>query len=226
MTSERVGLDADRIIAAVRRHLVRPDLTIEGRRDRPTRISFRTSWYRYIAQPAEWLVSREPWVDEAVRVTAESGADSMATNYGFLFGRDGEEWFLNDVATMRDLGRRLGEDLSPIGFAELLAEFYSAGNIDGPVVQPVSVTAMAPAGVLIRDVSAFIDRYPFVDPGLVAPPTVRTSDGGVSIEFFSYHHFTSGYSGAVDVMRWTVTGGAGRPAVWSREYVAERLMRP
>lgn len=189
-------------------------------------MSFRTPWYRYVAQPAEWLVSRERWVDEAVRVTAESGADSMATNYGFLFGWDGDEWFLNNVATMRELGRRLGNDLDPIDFAELLAEFYSAGDIDGPVVRPVSVTPMAPAGVLIRDVAAFTDRYPFVDPDLVAPPTVGTSDGGVSIEFFSYHHFTSGYSGAVDVMRWTVTGGGGRPASWSREYMAERLMRP
>ncbi|GAB3813967.1 hypothetical protein [Micromonospora zhanjiangensis] len=219
-------MDADRIIEAVRRHLVRPGLTIERRKDWPDQVSFRTSWYAYTAQPADWRVSRESWVDEAVRVTAEGGTEWTARNYGFLFGRNGEEWFLNDVEVIRELGRRLGDDLDPIDYAELLAAFYSAGDIDRPVVEPLSVHEGMPAGELVTDVDAFAERYPYADPSLVAPPRVENSNGETSVKFFSYHQFFCEYGSTVDVLKWTVTGGGGRPVEWSREYVAKRLTRP
>jgi hypothetical protein len=158
-------------------------------------------------------------------VTAESGTGS-AVNYGFLFGRDGGEWFLNDGEVVRELGRRLGDDLDPVGYAEVLGEFYSAGDIDRKVVEPVSITPWTPAGELVTDVAAFTERYPYADPGLVAPPKVRASDGEVSIDFYSYRHHLSDYNAAVDVLKWTVVGGGGRPASWSRTYVMERLTEP
>ncbi|GAB3161181.1 hypothetical protein GCM10027290_68030 [Micromonospora sonneratiae] len=219
-------MDADRLVATVRRRLVSPDLEIEGRRDWPDRVVFKTNWHFYEAQPADWLIGGAPWVAEAVRLVATDGVGSMARTYGLLFGRSGEEFLLNDVQTVRTLGGRLGDDLDPVAYAEVLAELYSGRDIEGPIVTPVSVSEWARPGELVRDVADVVAKYPFVAPELVAPPAVEVVDDEVRLAFHSCHYRRGGSGGGLDILHWTVTGGGGRPAAWSRRYVVEDLQRP
>jgi hypothetical protein len=59
-------------------------------------------------------------VDSAVRVVADGNMKGFVITYGLLFECGGEVRYLNDVVTMRELGRRLGADLDPLVYAELL----------------------------------------------------------------------------------------------------------
>ncbi|WP_131785284.1 hypothetical protein [Protofrankia symbiont of Coriaria ruscifolia] len=216
-------MDADRVVAALRRHVLQPGEGIDSRRDWPDAVVFYVGSHRYEARPADWLIAREPWVDGAVRVVADrSFIDNTSATYGLVVAGTDEVLFLNEVATMRELGRRLAVDLEPLAYAELLSELYSVKAIDGPVVVPYSATTLHRAGELIRDVDSFAADYPWANAKLVAPPVIRREGGDVVLEFFSCHYYLTGLR-ALDILRWRVTGGDGRPARWAREYVAERL---
>ena len=221
-------MDSDRVLATVRERVLRPGERIDDVRVWPDSVLFGNDAYAYTAKPAPWLVAREPWVGEAVLVLADRGfAGNFVVNYGLVFPADGGgALFLNDVATMRDLGARAGVDLDPIAYAELLAALYSGRDIDGPVVYPLSATEFWAAGVLVRDVDAFLADYPFVDRSLVAGPVVRDEPAGLTTEFHSCRYYLLEATGAGDILHWTVTGGRGRPATWSRRYGAERVERP
>jgi hypothetical protein len=210
-------------VAELERRVLQPGEQIEDRQDAPDVVQFYVGDYGYQARPADWAIGREPWVDEAVRVVADRFVDNFAITYGLLFPRDGEPLLLNDVTVMRDLGRLLGERLDPLAYAELLAELYSGRSIDGPVVLPFGATEQVRAGELVRGVDEFARAYPFVDPGLVAAPSVRAEGGQTTVDFHSVHYYVTEASGAVDVLRWTVTGGGGAVGAWSRRYVAQRV---
>ncbi|MFC0531055.1 hypothetical protein [Phytohabitans kaempferiae] len=217
-------MDWDRLVAALERHVLAPGEQIEERRDWPEASTFMVGDYGYEARSADWLIGQAPWVDAVVRVVADRFMDNFAITYGLLFTGD-EALFLNDPATIRDLGRRLGADLDPLAYAEVLAELYSGQRVDGPTVLPFSATGAHRAGVLVRDKAQFAAEYEWVDPTLVSAPVVRASAGGVELEFSSVHYFLTETKSAVDVLQWTVVGGGGRPASWSRRYVAERVER-
>jgi hypothetical protein len=219
------GLDADRVVATLERLVLEPGESVADRRDWPGIVVFHSDRFRYEARPADWLVAREPWVEEVVRVVADGYVDNFVFTYGLLFERAGRTLFLNDMATMRELGRRLGDDLDPLAYAELLAELYSGRAGDQPTVLPSAATESHRPGVLVRDLDEVAAEYPWVDPALLSAPAVQRSDSGVTLEFCSMRYFLTETSGAVDVLQWTVLGGAGRPASWSRRYVAERLER-
>jgi hypothetical protein len=74
-------------------------------------------------------------------------------------------------------------------------------------------------------VAAFVAEYPFVNAALLSAPWVALTDGEAAVEFCSYHYYLTETSGAVDILKWTVVGGGGREAAWSRRYVAQRLER-
>lgn len=220
-------MDADRVVAALETHVLEPGRRIEEQFVQPGLAVFYARRTRYEVRPAEWLVAAEPWVEATLRIVEDlSLEDAPFSTLGLLLTRDGEALFVNDVATMRGLGRRLGDELDPLGYAELLGEFYSGRQIDGPVVASMAASQFLTAGALIRDVDAFAADHPYVDRALVAPPSVRRTDGGVALDFFSYHYFLTDWKGAVDILRWTVTGGGGDEASWSREYIAEWIERP
>jgi hypothetical protein len=221
-------VDSDRVLATVSERVLRPGERIDDVRVWPDSVMFSNDAYAYTAQPAPWRVASEAWAGETVLVLADRGfVGNFVVNYGFVFPADGgDAIFLNDVATMSGLGRRVGVDLDPIAYAELLAVLYSGRTIDGPVVYPFSATEFWPSGVLVGDPDAFAGEFPFLDRSLVAGPVVRDEPHGVTIEFFSCRYYLLEVSSAVDVLRWQVTGGRGRPATWSRQYVAERVERP
>ncbi|AEH07793.1 MULTISPECIES: hypothetical protein [Protofrankia] len=216
-------MEADRVVAAIERYVFQSGEEIESRRDWPDAVVFHAGRHYYSARLADWLIGWESWVEYAVQVVvSRTFADNDAYTYGLLFAHGGEVLFLNDVATIRELGRRLDVDLDPLAYAELLSELYSVKLIDEPVVLPNAATTLHRAGELVRDVNAFAADYPWVDAALVAAPAARREDGAVVLEFFSCHYYITGLR-ALDVLRWRVSGGGGRPASWEREYVAERL---
>lgn len=218
-------MDWDRVVAALERHALAPGQEIEDRRDWPDASTFMVRDYEYEARQADWLIAQAPWVDAAVRVVADRFMDNFAITYGLLFVGD-EVLFLNEPATIRELGRRLGADVDPIAYAELLAELYSGPHIDEQTVLPFAATGQHRAGGLVRDAAQFAAEYEWVDPALVAAPVVRAVASGVELEFCSVRYFLTETKSAVDVLQWTVVGGGGRPASWSRRYLAERVERP
>ena len=237
---ERAGprpLDADRVVAALRRHILRDDEEIEERHVWPDAVAVHTGAAAYWAQRADWLVTRRPWmpgaVRDAVRVVADAGIEDVALEtYGIILERDGltgadRTLFLNDVTDLwTTLGRWLGR-LDPLAFAELVAEFHSGRDITGPVVTAPAVSELVTAGSLIRDVDAFVAEHPSVDPARVCAPTVRDGNGAVEVEFCSSHRYLSGWTSAVDVLRWRVARAPGTAvATWTREYVARGIERP
>jgi hypothetical protein len=221
-------VDSDRVLAAIRGRVLQPGERIDNVRVWPEALVFDSAAFHYTAEPAPWLIAGEPWVDGAVRVVADRGmVGSLVLNYGLVLriGR-ADALFLNEVDTMRDLGRRLGIDLDPIAYAELLGVLYSGRKVEEPVVHPFSATRFWPPGVLVRDVDEFLVSYPFADPALVAEPVVRDGPDGIVIEFYSCHYYLVDTTGAIDILHWRVAGGRGQPAAWSRRYVVERLERP
>jgi hypothetical protein len=219
-------VDWDRVVAALERHALDPGKSVEERRDWGDVLTFSVDDYSYEAREADWLIGQAPWVDAAVRVVAARFLmDNWAITYGLLFAGD-QDLFLNDAATIRELGRRLGADLEPLAYAEVLAELYSGEHIDRPTVLPFAATERHRAGVLVRDPGEFAAEYHWVDPALVSAPVVRAADGGVEMVFCSAHYFLLEVKSAVDVLQWTVVGGGGRPASWSRRYLAQGVERP
>jgi hypothetical protein len=219
------GVAPDRVLAALRRYVLDAGEQIQERFDKQDSLVAYTKGFRYQASSADWAIGREPWVDDAVRVVADGGAKNFVFTYGLIFHQGGGVLFLNDVATMRELGRRLDDDVDPLEYAELLGELYSGRDIDAPVVLASGATEFFRAGGLIQDVDAFVADYPFVDAALLSAPTVRRTAHEVSVEFCSHHYYLADSTGAVDILKWTVVGGGGREASWSRAYVAERLER-
>ncbi|GIH16556.1 hypothetical protein Raf01_47280 [Rugosimonospora africana] len=216
-------MDADRVVEAVRRFVLDPSEDVQRRRDEVDSVTLRTARLSYEIRPAPWSVAAAPWVRDAVRVLADSGNASYLPTFGLLLLSDGDVVFLNDVAAMRQLGRRLGDGLDPVAYAELLAELhYSRGQRDEPVARP-----SAP-GRLIRDPRAFLDRYPFVDPALPrAPEAGDDGRGGTVITFQSFIRYLRVEVGtAIDVYGFTVTAPRGGPATWSVRDEALRIDVP
>lgn len=214
---------ADRAVEALRRVAFAPSERLEKRWDNPEYTALSTSSFAYTLADADWLIAGEAWVDEAVRAVANGFMDNFVVTYGLVFPRDGDVLFLNDVATMRALGRRLGEDLDPLAYAELLGELYSGHDIGGPVVKPFAATESHRSGWLVRDVDALVRQYPAVDASLVAEPRISRSADAVVLEFFSYRYYLLEFGAALDIYRWAVTAAAGQPAEWTRETVAARV---
>jgi hypothetical protein len=220
----RDAVDWNRVVAALERHALTPGQLVDDRRDWPEATVFMVDDYAYEARRADWLIGQAPWVDAAVRVVADRFMDNFAITYGLLFAGD-EVLFLNDPDTIRDLGGRLGADVDPLGYAEVLAELYSGPQADEPTVLPFAATGAHRAGVLVRDPVHFAAEYEWVDPSLVCAPVVRAAAGGVELEFSSVRYFLTEVSSAVDVLQWTVVGGGGKPASWSRRYAAQCVER-
>jgi hypothetical protein len=205
----KAGVDWDRVVAVWD--------GAEERRDWPGAATFAADGYLFTARPADWLVARAPWVEAAVRVVGDAGFDDGdVVVHGVLLTPDGT-LLLNDVATMRELGRRLGGDLDPLAYAELLAELYSGPRLDEDRVVPFAPSEAHRAGELVRDPG----QLRWVDHALLSPPAVRTRPDGIELTFCSLRAWFLTLTPVVDVLHWTVTGGRDRPASWSRRTLAE-----
>lgn len=190
----------------------------------PDALVVQTHRYQYRAEPADWSIAAETWVDYAVRVLAEGDRVDVVPTFGLLFpqsnaARD-DVIFLNDVASMAALGRRLNDSLEPIAYAELLAELHFP---NGREPQPVSRPSVP--GELIRDSSTFLSRNPFVDPTvLAARPTASRSNDGTTINFQSYvRYLLADFGSALNIYDWTVSAPRDQDATWRCTMAAERI---
>jgi hypothetical protein len=187
-------------------------------------IQTNRGWYEF--EPADWLVARELWVEEAVRVVLSSPIDHVPVpTYGLIVPTKGEVLFVNKVDVARELGLRLGKELEPLAYAELLAEFYSVPDIDGPVVYAPAVSESTRSGWLVREVSQILEKFPFLDPALMEPPSVHTTTEHTELAFNSCHYHEA-FRGSVDVLRWKVFGGPAGEVRWVRDYAAKCVSRP
>jgi hypothetical protein len=217
------GVTPEQVVAAMRQYVLRPTDQVQERRDHPDSVIVETRRFYYKGVPAPWRISAEPWVAGAVRIVADAGMKNVAITHGLVFDRTGAAGYLNDVATMRALGRRVGYDLDPLAYAELLAELYSVRQIDQAVVLPNAATPLHRAGELITDAAALMADYPFVDPSLVTAPAVHRDGDRIRLDFYSCHYYLLEVSAALDILQWTVIAGAGQDATWARRYVVEQL---
>lgn len=218
-------MNTERIAEAIQRQVLTPGETIDNLSILPDAVFLSTSVAMYSTKPADWTVAGEDWVDAAIRVVASR--QPIFTTHGLLFPTTGEPLHLNRPEVMADLGRRVGAGLSPLSYAELFGELYSAWEIDGPVVHPFGVTRTARPGWLVREADHFARVMAVPDAPAVAPPTFEQgTDGQWTLTFFSHNFYSLEIQTAVDVYAWTVSGGPDRAATWVRKTIAERVLRP
>jgi hypothetical protein len=228
---EHIPMEADRIVEALRRHVFRPGEDVETTHSEPDLLTvFTTKRLLYEAVRADWLIGGAPWVRDAVRVVRDSSMENFVATYGLIAPHDGDVLFLNEVATMRELGGRVGAadsaGLDPLAYAQLLGEVYSADSIDEPVVYPFAASYGFQAGWLIRDPVEFLREYPVAGSVGVQAPRVEQAGQTTTIDFFSHNFYHVQNGTAIDVYRWKVTATAGRPASWVRDLVAGQLNLP
>jgi hypothetical protein len=214
----------ERIAEALERFVLRPGEELTDVHGWPDAVTVGMNRGEFVVWPAQWLIARESWVDEVVVAVYDPLIDDgFALSYGLLFGTDGTVQFLNDVATLGELGRRLATGLDPLAFAEILAELYSVANLDRPVVRPLAL------GYLIQDPAQFATAHPYVDGAVLArvsAPVHRRLDGGIELEFCSYVSYRLELAMAVDVLSWRVSAPSGQRPTWARTYLAERVPVP
>ncbi|MBO4162457.1 MULTISPECIES: hypothetical protein [Micromonospora] len=216
-------MDTQRVIDMLERAVFTADERVRRTFGGPALLGVETAQMGYEARPADWAVARESWVDEVIEVVGTNGA--VTTTVGLLFPRAGAGLVLNSPATMAALGRRVGVDLDPVAYAELLAVLYSGATLDGRFGYAFSATPGFPPGWLIRDPDHFRTAFPVPSAPPVGPPTFAgRADGSWTLRFWSHdYHLLEALAAAVDVHEWEVTGGPAGPASWSRRTVGTRL---
>lgn len=222
-------MDADRVAEAIRQFILGPSEPIERRWDMPDALVVQTHRYQYRAEPADWSIVTEAWVDSAVRVLAEGDRVDVVPTFGLLFleanvAQD-EVVFLNDVASMAALGRRLNDGLEPIAYAELLAELHFPPGLGPNARGPQAVSRPSVPGELIRDSSTFLSQNPFVDPSVVAAGlTASRSNHGTTINFQSYvRYLLADFGSALNIYDWAVSAPRDQDATWRCTIAAERI---
>ncbi|MEU6203269.1 hypothetical protein ABZ814_06740 [Micromonospora musae] len=219
-------MDAERVTAGIQRYLLEPGENVEKVWTGPDWVSVQTPRRVHDAGLADWAVAGEDWVSEAVRVVVERRP--VFTTHGLLFPAEGEPLHLNRPKVMAELGRRIGSGLSPLPYAELFGELYSAQDIDGPVVYSFGATESAKAGWLVREADHFARVMVVPDAPVVAPPAFEQGPGGEwTLTFFSHnYYFVSEMMTAVDVYAWRVTGGPDCAATWERKTISDQVLLP
>jgi hypothetical protein len=221
-----VGPDEGQVVAALERLFLLEGDRVDDVETHPDGFLVKTQYGWYDVRPADWMLGRAPWVRAALRVVEDLAIPgSPARVCGLVYAEAPDPVHLNDVAAMHAFGRRMGDDLDPLAYAEILAEFYSVPEIDRPVVTAWAPGRTSRAGWLVRDVESAAARIPWVDPALLAPPVIDPSGDAVTVEFVSWHK-TTGDPVAIDVLHWTVAGGHGREPSWSRKYLAVSVEMP
>jgi hypothetical protein len=212
-------VDQNHLVGALRRHVLAPQEQVTG---------FRTSGIvgtargDYHVTPADWLVAAKPWVTAALRVSFQTYLDcAPGVGHAGLLVEDGATVHpLNDPAALSRLGARVGRDLSPLAYAELLAEFHTSD------AEPRPARLIQHPGELIRDVDAFRAAEPGAAAVPLNPPRVGRTARGRMLHFYSYCRAATDRVSAIDIAQWAVVLEDGCPANWERHLTAPRVERP
>ncbi len=197
VTDTEPRVDSGRLIEALRRFVFDPgEEPVEDQPGDPSLIW--TDEGQYEIFPTDWLIRADPTVDDVLLVVSVRGPEFVLC-YGLLFGSDGAAYLLNDRATVRDLGRRLGRDLDPVAFAQVLAALHSYPSDADEVSYPSAIGDLAG------------------DPR----PAVQRENSRLVITFGSTVRYLAGEDGPVeDTLAWRVEAVPGEPARWERRLVA------
>ncbi|WP_430787299.1 hypothetical protein [Actinoplanes sp. G11-F43] len=157
--------------------------------------------------PAEWWIADMPGVREAVRIRRDTWSYNHNQVYGVLFTDDGM-LLLNDRATIDALGRRLGDDVDPFAYAEVVAEFWSVDSLDVAVATACAADFPWRSGEL------------FIDSGVYPDPVCDTEGDGLLLEFYSGRGFIPRTAAAgYHVYHWRITATPGSPPTWHRTHL-------
>jgi len=176
----------------------------------PDGCMLHTSARDFLVAPADgWLITGEPWVEALIVATRQDlEVEGLPETDGILLLADGGSIHLNDAGAVAELGRRVGRDLAPEAFAEILVQWH-----------PPSAAAQ----FLLRDPGHARRAFDRPDlPEFAGPVFGQTGD-----RFTGTFHSARQHAGAVggalvlDVLAWTVTVPAGAPASWDRRPVLE-----
>lgn len=194
------------ILELLKRHVLWDDEPVERLREWPDGIAVTTPLRHLSAgsEPGDWTISRTDWVDDVVIATRDDLiVDGAPERFGFLMLTDGTCVYVNDQDALAALGRRLGADLDPLAYAELLVQFHPYSS--------------AHRSVLTEPIDG-------IDGVQVAPPELRQTPEGMTLRFTSSVQYRPPLSAPLlDLMAWTVTIPHGEPARWDSHPIAEGL---
>ncbi|MEU4626573.1 hypothetical protein AB0G04_42150 [Actinoplanes sp. NPDC023801] len=196
-----MGVTAKQVVAAIERYALGG-----GRADR---VIVRPGGTVTVFAGRAMVDGSAAWrIGNAVRLREDTAILNSDPVHGVLFTAGGAMRLLNERATMDDLGRRLGDDLDPLAYAEVVAELFSGDDPGGPVVKAFAADAGWPAGELFTGSKVYPD------------PVVQRAGDRVRIHFFSGRgHIRHHAGGGHHVYRWRITGAPGEIPEWEREYV-------
>jgi hypothetical protein len=159
-------------------------------------------------------LGREPWVDALVVVEREDVlSHGQHETDAIVIGTDARGHHLNDPTAVAELGQRVGTDIDPAAFAEVLVAYH-----------PWSVARRE----LVRSADQLSTRLGITAGPEVGPPAEVPANNALALAFFSTAVYAPmlGAPLRCDVYQWRVDIPRGGNAVWGRRLVAEKLPVP
>lgn len=197
----RVRVAVERVVAAVERHA-------QGGATATTVLTRPDGTMTVMTADAVVRVDTPEWrIGETIRMHRDRFVYNANPVYGVLFDEThSEPRLLNERATMNDIGRRLGQGLDPLAYAEVVAELFSGDDLNRPVAFAADFGRAA--GELFTGSKVYPD------------PVVHRRDDRIDIRFFSGRGvIVHGAGSGNHIYRWHITGGPGRIPQWERDYV-------
>jgi hypothetical protein len=205
-------VDNEQMLDAVRHHVLHASERIENVHEWPGQsglVVYTSSRDFAVALDRRMLISRAEWVAGLVVATREDvETEGLPETYGVLLLTDGSAIDLSDERAVSEIGRRVGSDLDPVAFAEILVAWHPWAT---------AVTAV----ILERgQVQRALGRS---DLPTFEPPMLSPIDGGLVLTFFSsmLHSRELGGKTRLTVYEWTVLVPTGGEARWERRAVLD-----
>jgi hypothetical protein len=200
------------IAELVGRHVLRAEEYLTRATSWPDGIALTTNLRHFVAgsEPADWAVSREPWVEDVViAIRDDLIVEGQPERFGFLLLKGGGEIYLNDEAAVAQLGHRLADGMDPTGYAQIIVAFHPYSSAHRGVVTEVDGLRGALGQPDLPDVE---------------PLQLHSSPEGLTLTFTSFARYTRpGGFPMVDLLRWRVEVPPGEPARWSSATIAAGL---
>jgi hypothetical protein len=211
-------IDNDLLLTLFSRHVLLPGERIEAVKTWPDALGVMVETDgRFVsvrADPDFLRAGHAPWVDALVVVQREDVlTHGERETDAILLDGAGRSYHLNDAATAANLGRRVGADLDPVAYAEILLAYH-----------PFSVARRD----LVTSPDHLTTRLGIVAGPEVAAPDHRATPAGAALTFYSTAVYAPmlGAPLRCDVHHWQVALPAGAPATWTRHLLAIHLAVP
>jgi hypothetical protein len=207
-------ITADLLVDLARRFVLRPDETVEWRKDFPDgpAVDLETADRSFsVRVTRNWLrVQQAPWVEAVVVVRRDDqNFEGQPPTDVILVPHDGAAVHLTDPDAVASLGTRLHRgDLDPAAYAEILVHCQWPGGWQKR---------------LVLDPAAWRGEYPAEAPvPSVAAPRAWQDNGELFTSFFASRENAEVVGGrtVLDVTEWSVRVPRDAPATWELRPVA------